>query len=202
MSCTLTVHVNTVNILTQESFLRHINTILLSLVSVSTRSASNMSGSFARIHPDKFCKVLGSRRENIWTRVELWLSHIHGSRDSPAANNSRWLRSFVSTIVDLSHQLVRRYSLRRCFLCKIEQKNKLHMLFPFTSAEWILERVLFRESRGRVGGFNYPVRGQIWCILRKTHWNVPTTGAHARWANWEETFANKTAPVKGRLTGN
>lgn len=63
--------------------------------------------------------------------------------------------------------------------CVKFSKNKLHMLFPFTAVEWILERVLFRESRGRVGGFNYPVRGQIWCILRKTHCHVPTASAHA-----------------------
>lgn len=98
MSSTLTVHVDAVSILTQESFLRHINNVFsVSLASVSTLSTSYMSSSSVRKPPRQISllrhmavikkKVEGDAKEK--TSGSRWNCdyHIFTSWDSLAANN-------------------------------------------------------------------------------------------------------------------
>lgn len=144
----------------------------------------------------------------------LCCQHLGGHREAFVPTFPSLLHHPSST---KSHLVPRSLILRhvaRFFCVWNSEKNKLRTPLPFTSVKWIFRRVLFRESRGRVGGFNYAVRGQIWCILgihRKTHWDTsPRDLWKSHWAgsilgtpehgrrmceSWEATF--KGLQLKG-----
>lgn len=194
----LFVHVDVINILTQETFLCHFNNMfLVSLASISTRSTSYMSGSFIRKPPRQISLLRhwrsekkgwgGRKRKNKQTQV--------GLEFLLPTNRSDWEASCPHLLISRIF-LCRNLHCVSWFLCKVQPKWIAHAVsFHFCGVDF--RRVLFRESRGRVGGFNYPVRGQDMMHPQKN------TLAHTNMLeSWEGTFAIETAPVKGRTMGN